>query len=139
MFKKILVGIDGSEHALKAAGLAGDLARCMQAEVLVVACFERVPVYLGEPYMDEVIQVSIDCAEENLQAALQRVGEAGGKIQSLVLEGSPAEAILNAAEVQQVDLIVMGTRGLGRLPSLIMGSQSQKVVSQADCPVLLVR
>jgi nucleotide-binding universal stress UspA family protein len=38
-----------------------------------------------------------------------------------------------------VDLIVMGTRGLGRLPSLIMGSQSQKVVSQADCPVLLVR
>jgi len=56
-----------------------------------------------------------------------------------VLEGPPAEAILNVAETREIDLIVMGTRGLGRFTGMLLGSQSQKVVSHASCPVTLVR
>lgn len=56
-----------------------------------------------------------------------------------VLEGPPAEAILNVANVREIDLIVMGTRGLGRLAGALLGSQSQKVVAHASCPVLLAR
>jgi len=55
------------------------------------------------------------------------------------LEGQPAEAILQAAVGERADLIVMGTRGLGAIGSLFLGSQSQKVVAEAPCPVLLVR
>ena len=53
--------------------------------------------------------------------------------------GVPAEAILQAARAEKADLIVMGTRGLGALGSLFLGSQSQRVVAEAPCPVLLVR
>jgi len=50
-----------------------------------------------------------------------------------------AEAVLSVAEVRGNDLIVMGTRGLGRLAGAQLGSQSQKVVANDSCPVLLVR
>jgi nucleotide-binding universal stress UspA family protein len=139
MFKNILVGIDGSTHSLKAAQIAGELARCMQADIWVVACFEPVPAYLGEPNLGYAIQANLDSAEQHLQAGLGEIGEVAGKTHTRVLEGSPAETILSVAEVHEIDLIVMGTRGLGRISGLIMGSQSQKVVSQAACPVMLVR
>ena len=61
------------------------------------------------------------------------------KEDALLLEGAPAEAILQAARAEKADLIVMGTRGLGALGSLFLGSQSQRVVAEAPCPVLLVR
>ena len=53
--------------------------------------------------------------------------------------GPPAEAILNLAEVREIDLIIMGTRGLSRLAGVLLGSESQKVISHADCPVMLAR
>ena len=52
-FKTILLGIDGSEHALKAAQVAGELARCTQADMWIVVCFDSVPKYLGQPYLEE--------------------------------------------------------------------------------------
>jgi nucleotide-binding universal stress UspA family protein len=139
MFRNILVGIDGSDHALKAAELAGSMARCMNANIWVVACFEAVPAYLGEPNLGLAIHANMECAEQNLQAALHVIGKVGGEVQTQILQGSPAQAILSAAEVHQVDLIVMGTRGLGRLGGLLLGSQSQQVLAHADCPVMLVR
>jgi len=60
-------------------------------------------------------------------------------VESDVCEGTPAESILMAAKKYNIDLIVMGTRGLGQLAGLLLGSQSQKVIAHADCPVLLVR
>lgn len=56
-----------------------------------------------------------------------------------ILECPAAEAILLVANMRGVDLIIMGTRGLGRLTSALMGSQSQKVVGEASCSVLLIR
>jgi nucleotide-binding universal stress UspA family protein len=56
-----------------------------------------------------------------------------------VLEGPPADAILRVAEARNVDLIVMGARGLGSLGSLLLGSVSQKVLAHATCPVMIVR
>jgi len=77
--------------------------------------------------------------ESILQMALETIGSIPGILRQEVLEGPPAEAILTVAETRKVDLIVMGTRGLGRLAGLLIGSVSQRVVSQAGCPVLLVR
>lgn len=139
MFKNILIGVDGSEHACKAAKTAGELARCMGANVRVVACFERIPAHLGQPNLDEAIASHIAGAEQNLQMALNEIGEIPGELSTELLEGSPADTILAVAEVRSIDLIVMGTRGLGRLSSLLLGSQSQKVMAQAQCPVMLVR
>lgn len=70
--------------------------------------------------------------------ALALLGELP-RLETDVLEGPAAEAILRVAEVRKVDLIVMGTRGLGQLKGLLLGSQSQKVLAHAPCPVLLAR
>ena len=56
-----------------------------------------------------------------------------------MIEGSPAEAIINVAMTRNSDLIVIGSRGEGTLGSLLLGSTSQNVVSHAPCPVLIVR
>lgn len=139
MFKEILLGVDGSEHALKAARVAAELARSMGANLWVVVCFEPVPAYLGEPNLQAAIDVRMGLADEIMAAALTEIGSIPGEIHTEKIEGQPAEVILNVAEARNVDLIVMGTRGLGRLSGLLLGSHSQKVVAHASCPVLLVR
>lgn len=139
MFEKILVAVDGSEHGLKAAKMAGDLARQTQARVWVVVAFEPLPAYMGVSHMDTIMAARLADTQEILGNALAALGEIPGQVIPDPLEGPAAEAILSVAETREVDLIVMGTRGLGRLASLVMGSTSQKVVSHANCPVLLVK
>jgi nucleotide-binding universal stress UspA family protein len=138
MFKNILLAVDGSEHSLHAARLSGDLAREMTADMYVVVSFDPVPKYLGDPLLQQAISARIQEAEQILQPALVEVGEIPGALRTEILEGPPAEAILSVAEVRGADLIIMGVRGLGRLAGLVLGSQSQKVVANAACPVLLV-
>jgi nucleotide-binding universal stress UspA family protein len=140
MFKNILLGVDGSEHALHATKTAADLARSMNSEVLrIVVAFETIPTYLGEPNLQAAISARMKEAETILKNALDAVGEVPGEVHTEILEGAPAEAILDVANTRKSDLIVMGSRGLGRLRGALLGSQSQKVVQHAPCPVLIVR
>lgn len=140
MFNHILLGVDGSEHALRAARTAGDLARNMESKIIrVVVAFDPIPPYLGEPNLQAAITARMKEAETILKKALEAVGETPGEVHTEILEGSPAEAILDVAKTREVDLIVMGSRGIGRLKGLLIGSQSQKVVQHALCPVLIVR
>jgi nucleotide-binding universal stress UspA family protein len=140
MFNHILLGVDGSEHALHAAETAADLARSMKSGILrIVVAYDPVPSYLGEPNMQTVISARMKEAEIILKKAKDAIGEIPGEIHTEILEGSPAEAILDVAKTRKSDLIVMGSRGLGRLSGALIGSQSQKVVQHAPCPVLIVR
>ena len=140
MYTNILLGVDGSKNALHAAKTAGDLARSMKSKLLrIVVAFDPVPPYLGEPNLQAAISARVKEADEILHKAIKAVGEIPGEIHTEVLEGSPAEAILDVAKTRKCDLIVMGSRGLGRLTGLLLGSQSQKVVQHAPCPVLIVR
>ncbi|OGO38806.1 MAG: universal stress protein [Chloroflexi bacterium RBG_16_57_11] len=139
MYKNILVAVDGSEHALKAARVAGEFARQMQAELRLVTVYEPVPTYLGEPNLQHALDERFALAQQVIDGALQEIGEIPGELKTDVLEGPAAEAILAVIEARNNDLVIMGTRGLGRLTGLLLGSQSQKVVAHAPCPVLLVR
>ncbi len=140
MFDVILLAVDGSEHGLHAAKLAGDLARAVKARDLqVVVAFEPIPNYLGEPWRSQAISARTSEAERILQTAEQAVGTVPAQINKEVIEGSIAEAILAAANARKCDVIVMGSRGFGRLEGAVLGSNSQKVVSHAPCPVLIVR
>jgi nucleotide-binding universal stress UspA family protein len=140
MFNHILLAVDGSDHALHAARIAGDLARSMKSKILrIVVAFDAIPPYLGEPNMQVAISARMDEAEKTLQKAQETVGEIPGEVHTEILEGSPAEAILDVVKTRDVDLIVMGSRGLGRLAGALLGSQSQKVVQHAQIPVLIVR
>jgi len=70
---------------------------------------------------------------------LKEIGELPCEIHTELLEGDAASAIIDVATVRKSEIIVMGSRGLGRLAGLVLGSTSQKVVAHAPCPVLIVR
>ena len=139
MFKNILVALDGSEHALKAARIAREMAICLKADLWVVVAYDPLPSYLGDPVFQKAITKRLSHSEEILHSGLQEIGQVPGRVKTEILEGPPAEAILSVAETRNMDLIIMGTRGLGMLAGMLVGSQSQKVVAHAGCPVLLVR
>ncbi len=139
MYQNILLAVDGSEHALEAAHLAGEMARFHQAALWIVVAYSPLPAYLGEPDFQRVVRARLDHAAEILNEALATAGDIPEGVDTEVLEGPEAEAILNVAKTRKSDLIVMGTRGLGRLTGFFLGSVSQKVVAHAPCPVLLVR
>ncbi len=140
MFGNILLAVDGSEHALHTAKVAGDLARTMKTEIVrVVVVYGYIPTYLGEPNMQAVIDARLKEANEILDSAIKAIGDIPGKIHTEVIEGTPAESIIEVSLTRGSDLIVMGSRGLGTLGGLLLGSNSQKVVSLAHCPVLVVR
>jgi len=140
MFDKILLAVDGSEQALHAAKVAGDLVRSVKAsELRIVIAYEPVPAYLGEPNLQNAINARMNESQDVLHEAETMVGEIPTEIHSELIEGQIADAIINVAETRNCDLIVMGSRGLGRLAGALLGSNSQKVVSDAPCPVLIVR
>jgi len=140
MFEKILLAVDGSEHALHAAKVAGDLVRSVNAkELRIVIAYEPVPAYLGEPNSQNMLDARMDESQATLQEAENELGKIPAEIHSELLEGKIADAIINVAEARHCDLIIMGSLGLGRLASALLGSNSQKVVSEAPCPVLIVR
>ena len=140
MFERILLAVDGSEHALHAARVAAELARAMKSEQLrIVICFDGIPSYLGEPNLEKMVDQKVLKANEVLRQAVEAVGEIPAEIHTELIEGDPAEAIIEVAKTRDSNVIVMGSRGLGRLAGLVLGSTSQKVVSHAPCPVLIVR
>lgn len=140
MFNELLLAVDGSENALNAARLAADLANAMASKTLrIVVAYDPIPSYLGEPNMQSAINARLSESQGILHRAVEAVGKTSAEIHTELIEGSPAEAIIEVAKTRGSDVIVMGSRGLGRLTGLVLGSTSQKVVSHAPCPVLIVR
>jgi nucleotide-binding universal stress UspA family protein len=140
MFEQILLAVDGSEHSLRSAKEAGDLARAMKSEILrIVVAFDSVPPYLGEPNFQQAIDARMKESNAILQKAQDSVGKIPGEIHTELIEGSPAEAIINVAKTRNSTVIVMGSRGLSTITELVLGSTSHKVVSHAPCPVLIIR
>lgn len=139
MFRNILVAVDGSDHASRAAHVAGELARSLNADLIVVTVFDPIPNYLGDTNLQTFVANQKIRADQILKEALIQVGTVPAKLLTEVLEGPAAEAVLKVAEVRNTDLIVMGTRGLSRLAGAFLGSQSQKVIANANCPVMVIR
>jgi len=140
MFERILLAVDGSEHGFHAARVAADLARAMKSEKLrVVVAYDRIPSYLGEPNLQHAIDARLTEAQGILQKAVEAVGDVPAEIHTELIEGDAAVAIIEVARTRESSVIVMGSRGLGGLAGLVLGSTSQKVVSHAPCPVLIVR
>jgi nucleotide-binding universal stress UspA family protein len=140
MFHNILIAYDGSDQARKAAKLAGKLARSIRdcPATRIVTVMPPPAHDLGEPYLSQHIEKQTRMGQHLIQEAAELV-HPGGEIHSELLFGSPAECILQVADIRGCDLIIMGTRGMGLLQGLFLGSQAQKVISQAPCPVLVVK
>jgi nucleotide-binding universal stress UspA family protein len=139
MFSKILYATDGSDNARRALDVVADLSRRYGAAVIVLTAFEPMPRDLGSPYFQDLMNRRTAEAQALAREATSALEELGLANSVEILEGPPAQAILEVARTQHCELIVMGSRGLGRLGSALLGSVSLRVVQEAPCPVLIVR
>ena len=139
MFETIVVAVDGSEHADRAAQAAAVLARGLGSKVIVVHAFDAVPTYLGLKQQQSALADGTAHGEKIAEHAAAPLREAEVDYEVDVLEGPPADAILRVAESRHADLIVIGAHGHGRLRSAVSGGVSGTVLHHAACPVLSVR
>ncbi|MDO8774026.1 MAG: universal stress protein [Burkholderiaceae bacterium] len=146
MFKKILFATDGSVASEHAAIMAINLARTHNATLIAVYVVDPYP-YLGIGEMNPMgFQSYMAAAQEHSVKAFahikQLTSEGGAEVPMetrLVEEVSAHKGILQAAENDMVDLIIVGSHGRSGLEKLILGSIAAKVVSHSTRPVLIVR
>lgn len=142
---RLLVATDGSQHALSAARMAARLVRELREAEVVLINVGHIPVTAiggpGDGFFD--YPGLEDALQQAGQAILKETGQAFAGLEVPVHPvyrgGQPAGEILQAAKEHGADLIVMGSRGLGTIGGLILGSVSERVLHGAQIPVLIVR
>lgn len=135
-FRSILVALDGSAESWRGLEIAAGLARTSQARLTLVHAWEPVSPGIGEPYLQERISTRVTHGELLLETASAYIADLSPACE--LIEGTPVQTILRAADVAQADLIIMGARGLGSVQAML-GSVSSRVLRQAPCPVLITR
>ena len=138
MFKNILLAVDGSEYSHRAIEYAKSLAERYDANLWLIHVFSNTPDLLGYQDFEKLYAKRKSAGQIILDDAQKRFGDTTVELHPELIEGSEAEAILAAAEKQQADLIVMGTRGFGAVKGLLVGSVSRKVIHLSTCPVMVV-
>jgi nucleotide-binding universal stress UspA family protein len=148
LFKKILVPIDGSKSADKALDFALDLAKKYSAEIKIITVFdEPSPSLLAQGTVfvpsttENYLEKARDFHKKTLIEAKKKAKKVNPKIKvsQNLLTGRPADTIVEKAQKEEFDLIVMGSRGLGGIKELLLGSVSDRVADRASCPVLIVK
>lgn len=137
--KHVLVGIDGSAASHKAARMAAEIAGKFGARLTLAYVVPRL-LLPPDAYGLTVAEVEAEHrahADEVLAAATAALGP-GAAPARLVLFGSPADALVEAAQAEQADLVVVGSRGHGAVSRVLLGSTSGRVVHVSTGPVLVV-
>jgi nucleotide-binding universal stress UspA family protein len=143
MFKRILITLDGSELAERALKPAFALAEKFGAEVLLLRVpltqqFISMPSGSGALLPEEYVERDRQETEDYLRAVKTQWLGSAPKIRVESLSGEPAAVILDVAETEAADLIVMSTHGRSGLSRLLYGSVAESVLRGARSPVLLV-
>jgi nucleotide-binding universal stress UspA family protein len=138
MYRKILVGYDGSQAGDKAFDSALGLARSHGAELYVLTV-SRPPEFGDDVETEAVIENSREHHRKLLLPLRKKAAQDGVKAHFEVAVGHPAEQIMYHADQYQADLIVVGDRGRSKFARLLLGSVSKTVVLYAGRPVLVVR
>jgi nucleotide-binding universal stress UspA family protein len=153
MYKKILVAFDGSEASKHALDHAVSVADMIKAEIHIISVVPRVmmPVFPDEGFgaapvtaaqdmsdyqerMKNVYGKSLEEAEQDIKNHYPDL-----QVETRLLEGRPSATIVDEAENNDMDLIVIGSRGLGGITGWILGSTSRRIVDSCTKPVLVVK
>lgn len=140
MIEKILVSTDGSDHARKAIDFASDMALTYKATVYLVHVLSPLPRFPEQEAFKKMEERHRQFSTEILEEAERHVRNRGiENVQSTMLQGNPAQEIIEFARKNTVDMIVMGSRGAGSVETLLLGSVSHRVCHLADCTCVTVK
>ena len=146
MSKIIVVPVDGSDQSKKALDFSVDLALHYPAELKLVYVTE--PIVVEDIFSMSTIAVPVDMDDLSLEkygkdvlAKAENIARDLGvtDLSTKVLRGDPAKAIVAFAEKSEADMIVIGSRGLGNLSGIFLGSVSKKVAQEAHCTCITVK
>ena len=150
LFSRILVAYDGSEPSQRALDLAAKTAAVFKGELVVLTVVPRValPIF-SEDGIESYSVAEIQKGQDKLREIYGRVVEKAEaevrmrypdlKFEALLMEGRPSAIIVEEAEQRGVNLIMMGSRGIGGISGWILGSTSRKVVDKCTKPILIVK
>ena len=141
MFSKILVPVDGSENSHRALDTALFLSEKLGAKVTAIHVMEDVPVLHIQS--EKLLREMLDAYKKENQLILSKSSEIATKkglnINTKLLQGNPGSTILAFCEKEKFDIIIMGSRGMGKFRELVLGSVSSKVLHHSICPVMIIR
>ena len=134
---KVLLATDGSEDATQATEAATDLAKKSGSELQVAHVWHDIP----SPYRHGFVKRELKRqGQEILDEQVRKMEEAGGTVtQAHLREGRTSDEVIKLSEELRVGLLVVGSRGMGTVRRILMGSHSEEIVHHARVPVLVVR
>ncbi len=144
MFQRILVPTDGSDITAKAVTTAVSLARAVGAKIYTISVKEPFPYSAISEMQPTPPQEFFDAQEriaaKRVQAVVDSCKAAGIACEAHTVEAlHPWEAIIDHAKRQECDLLVMASHGRRGVAALLLGSETQKVLTHSQVPVLIVR
>jgi nucleotide-binding universal stress UspA family protein len=135
--QRILLATDLSPASGGATDEALELARSLRADLLVVSVIDSAtPLSSGPVERMDQRRAAREFAAQAIVVQGRRIGVS---VSFLVWQGEPGPAIVEAAQAEAADLVIVGTRGRNRVERFVLGSVSDHVVRHAHCPVLIVR
>lgn len=140
MIERVLVGVDGSERSRRAAHFARDLVDQLGARLVVLIAVEP-PEVAALGAFDAIAIRPVHPSPDQLAEANRIAHELllpPERLEIRIEMGAPAEVIHRLADALQVDLVVVGARGIGRTEALLLGSVSERVVRESRRPVTVV-
>ncbi|MEA0553219.1 universal stress protein [Lysinibacillus irui] len=139
MYQRILLTVDGSDNAFRAAQEAIKLAKLSETSTIDIVYVVNVDKIKNELLIAGTID-NVELARQRKIAPVeQALQEANISYQTTFLKGDSGPEIVRYANEQQVDLVVIGSRGLNSLQEMVLGSVSHKVMKRVQCPALIVK
>ena len=139
MYQRILLAVDGSDNAFRAAQEAIKLAKLSETSTIDVLYVVNVDKVKNELLLAGSIDNMELARQRKIAPVEQALKEASVSYQTTILKGLPGPEIVRYANEQQVDIVVIGSRGLNSLQEMVLGSVSHKVMKRVQCPALIVK
>lgn len=139
MYQHILLAADGSKNAIRAAKEAAYIASLIpdaEVEILFVVDLSKVKEEVLHSQNHEEIEMK---RKQKLMPVQQELTEKNVNYRVTFVNGDPGPTIVDYANKNSVDLLIIGSRGLNALQEFVLGSVSHKVVKRAHCPVMIVK
>lgn len=140
--KVVVVGVDGSDQSIRAAGVAAALARSAGAHLRIVTVVRPPEGWwgiVGSPPTAEALGDSLSNAQRNvLDRAVDQTDLEGIDYETQEEIGDPSEQLIEVCERRNADVLVVGRRGEGFFRRIVLGSVANHLAHEAPCPVVLV-
>lgn len=142
--KRIVHASDFSPASRSALKVARDLARALKAQLILCHAYEALPPLGGEASIpsslfSQIMTSAREGATRQLEKLATSARGGGIRVSTVLVEGSPATAVIRVAKRKGADLIVVGTHGRTGVQRMLMGSVADRIVRLSSCPVLTVR